>query len=224
MNRVVIVTGAAGVLGGALVSRLVGDGLTVVGVDHADAMDDLGQAAFVGGCDLTDADAARQVYAQIAQDHGAIAGLANIAGGFAWETLAEGEVAAWDRMYALNVRTTLNSCRAALPLMNGTDGAIVNVGAAGAVKAGAGMGAYAASKSGVMRLTEALAEECKENGPRVNAVLPSIIDTPSNRRDMADEDFSRWVSAEALANVIAFLLSDAARAMTGALVPVTGRV
>ncbi|MDB5448342.1 MAG: short-chain dehydrogenase/reductase, partial [Phenylobacterium sp.] len=101
---------------------------------------------------------------------------------------------------------------------------IVNVGANGAVKAGAGMGAYAASKAGVHRLTEALAEELKADGVTVNAVLPSILDTPTNRADMPGADFDAWVKPEDLAAVILFLASEPARAMTGALVPVTGRV
>lgn len=223
MSGVIIVTGAAGVLGEALVKRLVADGKVVVGVDYAEG-EDLGQAAFIGRCDLTDAATARATYGRIADEFGPIAGLANIAGGFAWEKLAEGGVDTWERMFALNVKTTHNSCQAALPLMGGDDPAIVNVGALGALTADAGMGAYAASKAGVMRLTEALAAECKDGGPRVNAVLPSIIDTPQNREDMPGEDFSRWVSPAALAEVIAFLLSDKAWAMTGALVPVKGRV
>ena len=86
------------------------------------------------------------------------------------------------------------------------------------------MGAYAASKSGVLRLTEALAEETKDRGLTVNAVLPSIIDTPANRKDMPQADFSRWVAPEAVADVVAFLLSDGARAITGAGIPVMGRV
>ncbi|MNN61095.1 3-oxoacyl-[acyl-carrier-protein] reductase FabG [compost metagenome] len=100
----------------------------------------------------------------------------------------------------------------------------MNVGALASLKAGLGMGAYAASKSGVARLTEALAEELKDRGVTVNAVLPSIIDTPANRADMPDADAGRWVTPEALARVIAFLLSDDAAPITGACLPVSGRV
>jgi len=85
------------------------------------------------------------------------------------------------------------------------------------------MGAYAASKSAVLRLTEALAEETRDHGVNVNAILPGIIDTPANRRDMPEADYSRWVAPDALADVVAFLLGDGARAITGAGIPVTGR-
>lgn len=222
MPRTVIVTGAAGALGRAVVAALVAEGANVVAVDLAPEIGDFGQAASVGGIDLTDAAAATAAYARIVADHGPLAGLANIAGGFAWETVADGDVDTWDRLYRINVRSALNSCRAALPGL--AAGAIVNVGAAGALKAAAGMGAYAASKAGVARLTEALAEELKDRGVRVNAVLPSIIDTPANRADMPDAAHDRWVTPAALAAVIAFLLSDAAAAVTGACLPVTGRV
>ncbi len=115
--------------------------------------------------------------------------------------------------------------KAALPhLLKHGNGRIVNVGAASALKAGAGVGAYTASKAGVMRMTEALAEELKDRGITVNAVLPSIIDTPPNRADMPKADFDRWVKPEQLADVIVFLLSDRASAITGALIPVVGRV
>jgi NAD(P)-dependent dehydrogenase (short-subunit alcohol dehydrogenase family) len=109
-------------------------------------------------------------------------------------------------------------------LLRGKSGSIVNVGAMGAIKAASGMGAYAASKAGVLKLTEALADELKDHGITVNAVLPSILDTPPNRADMPDADFTRWVSPRALAEVIAFLVSDAARAVSGAALPVAGRV
>jgi len=101
---------------------------------------------------------------------------------------------------------------------------IINVGAAAAAKAGTGMGAYAASKAAVAKLTEALAEELKDKGVNVNAVLPTIIDTPANRADMPKADFARWVEPQALADVIIFLSSRAARAITGASILVAGRV
>ena len=126
-------------------------------------------------------------------------------------------------MFAMNVVTALNACRAALPHLR-SGASIVNVGAAATARAGAGMGAYTASKSGVARLTEALADEVKDRRIRVNAVLPSILDTPANRADMGEEGADKWVKGEELSAVIAFLLSDAASAVTGASIPVMGRV
>lgn len=122
----------------------------------------------------------------------------------------------------MNLTTAATITQLALPMLKASAaGRVVNIGAGAAIKAGMGMGAYAASKSGVHRLTEALAEELAGTGVTVNAVLPSIIDTPTNRADMPDADFSAWVQPQAIAEVIEFLASDAARAVTGALVPVT---
>jgi NAD(P)-dependent dehydrogenase (short-subunit alcohol dehydrogenase family) len=126
-------------------------------------------------------------------------------------------------MYSINTKTAVNACKAALPHLIAAKGAIVNVGANGALKAGAGFGPYAASKEGVHKLTESLAEEMKGK-VRVNAVLPSVLDTAQNRKDMPKADFSTWVQPEDLARVMLFLASDAARDVTGALLPVTGRV
>lgn len=207
-------------LGGAVVERLRHDGWTVIGVYHGEAPDE--QA--IGGVDLTDEAAMGAAAERIRGKHGRLNGLVNVAGGFAWEAVAEGSVATWERMFDMNVKTALVASKTLLPLLHGEGGAIVNVGAAAAAKAASGMGAYAASKSGVARLTEAMAEELKHKGVRVNAVLPSVIDTAANRRDMPDADFSKWVSPAQLAAVIAFLLSEDAAAVTGALVPVTGRV
>lgn len=220
MRGIVVVTGAGGALGGAVVQYLRGQGWTVIGVHHGQAPD----AASIGGVDLTDEAAMGAAAERIRSEHGRIHGLVNVAGGFAWETVGDGSVATWDRMFEMNVKTALVASKVLLPLMLEQGGGIVNVGAAAAAKAGAGMGAYAASKAGVTRLTEAMAEELKEAGVRVNAVLPSIIDTGANRRDMPDADFGKWVTPEQLAAVIAFLLSEEAGAVTGALVPVTGRV
>lgn len=223
MTGIVAVTGAAGALGSKTVEILAAGGWTVVGIDLGKVASD-GVALALGGVDLTDEAAVGVAAARIEKELGRLDGLVNIAGGFSWETVADGSVTTWDRLYAMNVRTALIASRALLPLLRASHGAIVNIGAAASVKAGVGMGAYAASKSGVARLTEALAEELKEEGVRVNAILPSIIDTPTNRADMPDADVAKWVSPAQLAGVVAFLLSSDAMPITGALIPVTGRV
>lgn len=219
MSKPIVVTGAAGFLGSVVARELAAAGHAVVGIDLASQAADF-PGTFLGGIDLTDAAATTAAFAAPALA-GGIAGLASIAGGFRWETVMDGSPDSWDFLYRINVRTALNAARAAVPLLDG--GAIVNVGAAATLKAGMGMGAYTASKSGVARLTEALAEELKGR-VRVNAVLPSILDTPANRADMGEADAAKWVRPAELAAVVAFLLSDAASAVTGACIPVTGRV
>jgi NAD(P)-dependent dehydrogenase (short-subunit alcohol dehydrogenase family) len=227
-GKAIAITGAFGSLGAAVVRAALAQGATVAAIDRVAAPRDaatLAGARLYGDVDLGNADAAKATFARIADDLGGLDGLVNIAGGFAWETLADGSLETWDRLYTLNLRTAVAASQAALPhLVARGSGAIVNVGANGATKAAAGMGAYAASKAGVAKLTEALAEELKERGITVNAVLPSIIDTPANRADMPKADFGKWVTAEQLGDVIAFLLSAKAQAVTGALLPVTGRV
>ncbi|MCW5725506.1 MAG: SDR family NAD(P)-dependent oxidoreductase [Maricaulaceae bacterium] len=230
-GKVIAITGAFGVLGSAVAKAAAAADAKTALIDYAEApsaslKSALGdEALFLGGVDLTDESAAKAVIDKAASHFGRLDALLNIAGGFRWETLEGGAIASWDTLYAMNVKTAACASKAALPHLKASGaGAIVNVGAAGAVKAGAGMGAYAASKSGVMRLTEALAEEWKGKGVRVNAVMPSIIDTPQNRKDMPGSDPKKWVSPDDLAAVMLFLASDAARAVTGALVPVTGEV
>lgn len=222
-DRIVVVTGALGVLGKAVVEAAVAEGARVIAVDRVAGTTPQG-VEVAPPLDLGDPQAVQAAFAAIAARHGRIDALVNIAGGFRWETLTDGSVDTWDQLYQINLRTAVNACRAALPHFAAAGGRIVNIGAAGAVKAAAGMGAYAASKAGVARLTEALAEELKARDITVNAVLPSIIDTPANRADMPDADHSRWVTPQALAEVILFLLGDRAAAVTGALIPVTGRV
>jgi NAD(P)-dependent dehydrogenase (short-subunit alcohol dehydrogenase family) len=223
---VILVTGAAGVLGQAVIATLVARGEAVVAVDLAPMIPSAGQRLSVGGIDLADATAGAALIAQLTGTSGAgsLTGLVNVAGGFLWETVSEGGWASWERMYRINVQTAFEATRLALPALRSTRGAIVNVSAAATARAGAGMGAYTAAKSAVSRLTEALAAEELTNGVRVNAVMPSVIDTPANRRDMPDADHSRWVSPSEIAEVVAFLLSPAASGVTGALVPVVGRV
>jgi NAD(P)-dependent dehydrogenase (short-subunit alcohol dehydrogenase family) len=224
-GKVVVVTGALGALGKVVASVAQARGARVAGVDHAQAQTPATPTRIeLGGVDLSDAAQAKQAIDAAASHFGRLDALINIAGGFAFETVAEGDSTTWQRMYALNVATALNASRAALPhLASSGTGRIVNIGAMGALQAGAGMGAYAASKAGVHRLTEALAAEWKGK-ITVNAVLPSIIDTAANRASMPTADFAKWVRPQELAEVILFLASDAASAVTGALIPVSGRV
>ncbi|HEY2928602.1 SDR family NAD(P)-dependent oxidoreductase [Piscinibacter sp.] len=229
-DKVVIVTGAFGALGRVVATSLARRGARLALVDASGTVPDALASEFVAhlllpGIDLANHEATQAMVAQVVARYGALDAVVNIAGGFRWETVADGDPATWDTLFTMNLKTALHVCKASLPHLLDREGArIVNIGAGAAAKAAAGMGAYAASKAGVLRLTEALAEETKDRGLTVNAVLPGIIDTPANRRDMPQADFSRWVAPEALADVVAFLLSDAARAITGAGIPVMGRI
>ena len=224
MTRTLVITGGHGVLGRAVLEAALAEGLKVAIIDHARGQTAPDGVLELGGVDLTDPAAAQGAMQAVADRFGGVDALLNIAGGFVWQTVDD-PAPAWDRMYALNVTTALNATRAALPwLKQSQEGRIVNVGANGALKAAAGMGAYAAAKSGVHRLTESLAEELKTTSVTVNAVLPSILDTAQNRADMPDADPAKWVQPADLARVMLFLASPESRAVTGALIPVTGRV
>ncbi|HEV7408963.1 MAG TPA: 3-oxoacyl-ACP reductase FabG [Bradyrhizobium sp.] len=224
-GKVILITGASGALGKVVAEAALARGARVAGVDHAKSQTpDTPDRMELGGVDLSDAAQAKQAIDAVAAHFGRLDVLLNIAGAFSFETITEGNPKTWQRLYAINVLTALNASRAAIPhLATCGAGRIVNIGAMGALQAGAGMGPYAASKAGVHRLTEALAAELKGK-VTVNAVLPSTIDTPANRASMPKADFAKWVSAEELANVILFLAGDEAGAVTGALLPVNGRL
>jgi NAD(P)-dependent dehydrogenase (short-subunit alcohol dehydrogenase family) len=216
----VLVTGAAGVLGVAVAAHFARGGATLALLDvlpiEAEHLNLI--------CDLTDADACVTTVAQAADALGGIDILANIAGGFTMgDSVADTSDATWEFMFDLNARTVFNMARAVVPMMRSQGaGKIVNVGARGGLRGSGLMAAYAASKSVVQRLTEALADELKGDGINVNCVLPSIIDTPRNRTDMPDAKHDAWVAPEDLANVIGFLASDGARAIHGASIAVDG--
>ena len=228
-GRVFAITGASGVLGSAVAKAAAAQGDRVALIDHAHhtphGLANGDDVLILGGVDLTDAESAKAAIDAAAARFGGLDVVLNIAGGFSWETVEAGSAETWRKLFRLNVETAANVCRAAIPhLKRSKAGRIVNVGANGALKAALGMGAYAASKAGVHRLTEALAEELKGSGVTVNAVLPSIIDTPANRADIPKADFATWVTTEELTAVMLFLASEKASAVTGALIPVTGRV
>jgi NAD(P)-dependent dehydrogenase (short-subunit alcohol dehydrogenase family) len=225
-GKVLALTGSDGALGQAVAATLAGYGAKLALLTHAREIAGVQPAGAVhyGGIDLTQETAARSAMERVVKEAGRLDGLINVAGAFRFEKMSGGTLDSWDSMYKINLRTAVIACQAALPhLLQSGGGRIVNVGAMAAMKAAAGMGAYAASKAGVAQLTEALADELKDQRITVNAVLPSTLDTPKNRLDMPQADFTRWVTPAQAAEVIAFLVSDKASAVTGALIPLTGR-
>ncbi|MBO6729279.1 MAG: SDR family NAD(P)-dependent oxidoreductase [Maricaulis sp.] len=219
MSDKIIVTGALGILGQAVVAHLVKTGATVTAIDLAADNGSSAAQHVIGGVDLTNEAAVQTAFAAAKEKMEGLTGIANIAGGFIWQTVADGEIDGFDKMFRINLKTAAIASRTAFSLFEG-DAAIVNIGASAVKAPGLGMAAYTASKAGVHALTESLAEEGASAGVRVNAVLPTILDTPTNRADMPDADTSSWVKPEAAAEVIGFLLSGSSRAITGALVPV----
>jgi NAD(P)-dependent dehydrogenase (short-subunit alcohol dehydrogenase family) len=223
MARSVVVTGGFGVLGHAASELFLALGDKVARIDFASVPQlPLSGSLDLGGIDLTDEGATKSALDKIVALHGGIEVLINIAGGFSWETLQGGTIRTWTNMLSMNLMSNVTVTKLALPSLSASaNGRIINIGAGAAIKAGAGMAPYAAAKSGVHRLTEALAEELAGQNVTVNAILPSIIDTPTNRKDMPDADFGNWVKPGAIADVIQFLASESAKAITGALIPVT---
>ena len=215
-NSTVVITGALGGLGRRVCAVAEAQGARVLRLDIA-RDESLTNSYAV---DLTNADATFELI----QSLGPFDGLINLAGGFAMGTESwDSSEDQWDLMFSLNVSTMRNAVKAAVPvLLERQGGSIVNVGAYGAREGQGLMGAYCASKSVVMRLTETLAEELKTKGINVNAVLPTVIDTAANRAAMPDAEPADWVSPDDLAAVICFLASPAARAINGALIPVKG--
>lgn len=218
-NKRIIVTGVAGSLGRAVAAKAADYGAQVVGLDIVPQLTDKNIVHYQQ-IDLTD----RSATAACINNLDNIDALVNVAGGFAMGTEAsEPDDKEWQWMFRINVDTMRNATMASVPKLRATGrGSIVNIGALGAVTGLPQMSAYGCAKSSVMRLTESLAEELKNDGINVNAVLPSIIDTAANREAMPDADFSQWVTPQQLAEVICFLISERATAITGALIPVKG--
>jgi NAD(P)-dependent dehydrogenase (short-subunit alcohol dehydrogenase family) len=210
MSRVVMITGAAGNLGAAVAKAFADLGDAVIPVDLPTNLLDQAQVDAV-------------VKKTIAE-HKRIDVLCNIAGGFRMGSpVHETSDKDWNFLLDLNARTVLHTARAVVPHMLAAGGGkIVNIGAFGAQKGAAQMGAYIASKSAVIRLTETMAAELREKNINVNCILPTVIDTPQNRAAMPKADPAKWVAPKDLASVIVFLASDGARAIHGAALPVTG--
>ena len=232
-NKVFMVTGATGNLGQVVAKALFAAGAQLALVDRsggerfAETFPEMvGQeACYLGhSTDLTDDAAVAHLVEHVLEHFGRIDGVINIAGGYrAGTPVHETDLETLEFMFNLNARTVFLVSRAVLPhMIERRQGKIVNIGARVALRGGKNMAAYSVSKTAVVRLTESISEEVKAYGINVNAVLPGTIDTPQNRDAMPQADFDRWVAPEALADVILFLASDAARAVHGASLPVYG--
>jgi NAD(P)-dependent dehydrogenase (short-subunit alcohol dehydrogenase family) len=230
MTVSVVITGGFGALGAATARAFAKRGDRVNLVDRMQSIPERIATEFrpphrcIPGIDLTDGEAAAHAMQESEAAGGGLDALVNIAGGFEWQPVMDGDASVWQRMFAANLLSAVVATRAALPyLLAAPAGRVVTIGAGAAQRAAAGMGAYTASKAGIERFTESLAEEVKDRGMTANAILPGTIDTPRNRADMPDADTNRWVAPEAVADVILFLVSDAGRAVNGASIRVFGR-
>jgi NAD(P)-dependent dehydrogenase (short-subunit alcohol dehydrogenase family) len=227
--RIVLVTGAFGALGTAVARKFRAQGARLALIDHAAVpvwatKEYPSPHVLIGGVDLSNPALTTAAVQRALGSGGALDVLVNVAGGFRWQTLEQGDVATWEFMFAMNLKTAVVTSQAALPHLKARGaGRIINIGAGVAARGRAGMGPYTASKAGVERFSESLADELKDHNITVNTILPGTLDTPANRADMPDADITRWVQPEAVADVIEFLASEGARAVTGAAIRVFGR-
>jgi NAD(P)-dependent dehydrogenase (short-subunit alcohol dehydrogenase family) len=228
-ERCVLLTGAAGNLGRALAAAFAARGAKLALVDlRREALEKAygaeSERRVFAAANLVAQDEVERAVRAILARFGRIDVLVNVAGGFRMgEAVHETSDQTWNFLFDLNARSLLHAARAVVPHMLAAGGGkVVNIGAFAAQKGAAHMGAYAAAKSAVIRLTESMAAELRERNVNVNCVLPTIIDTPENRAAMPAADPGRWVAPADLASVIVFLASDAARAVHGAALPVTG--
>ncbi len=230
-GRVVLLTGASGGLGPAVARAFAAEGarlaLTAISREDGDrllaALGLPAERAFYTVTDVTDAGQVARWVGEVDARWGRADVLVTVAGGWRGGAVVDTSDEDWDFLMGLNARSVFLAARAVVPVMlRGGGGKIVAIGSRSGLAAPAGQAAYAAAKAALHRLVEALSAELRERNVNVNAVLPSTIDTPANRRAMAGADPAKWVAPDDLAAVIAFLASDRARAIHGALLPVYG--
>ncbi|MDQ3012739.1 MAG: SDR family oxidoreductase [Acidobacteriota bacterium] len=232
-DRVIVITGAAGNLGMATATAFAAAGARIAFVDRSPGrlpelfpeLAGLPDHFIASPTDVTNADSVATSVEAIYQYFGRIDVLVNTAGGYrAGTPLHETPLGDWDFMLNLNARSVFVMCQSVIPkMLEGGYGKIISTSSRAAIGGEANHAAYSVSKTAVVRLTESMAAELKNAGINVNCVLPGMIDTPQNRAAMPDANFSKWVSPEAVADVILFLASNSARAINGAAIPVYGQ-
>ena len=229
-DKVAIITGGTGALGRAVVSAFLVEGAKVVCTYIVD--EELkGLSSIIKNpnlllikSDVTKEKQVAKVVKKTLERFGRIDVLINIVGVFAYAMIRDTAERTWDRMMTINLKSTFLCSKAVLPQMIKQDyGKMINISSRPALKGSAGVGAYAASKAGVLNLTETIADEVRDYDINVNAILPSTIDTPANRRAMPKADFSKWVKPEEIARVMVFLASDDSKPINGAGIPVYGK-
>lgn len=231
-DQVILVAGGTGGLGRAVSLAFLQEGAQVaVTYRNQDEFGELQKAAGPNGSalkgfsvDVTDEAAVRQLVGGIVGESGKLDAVVNAVGGYGGgKPLWDFDTKLFDQMLALNLRSGLILARAAVPVMvQNKRGSIVNVVSKAAVDHAAGTAAYAASKAAALAMTDSLAEDVRGSGVRVNSILPSIIDTETNRKVMPQADFAKWPKPEEIARVILFLCSEDARVVHGAAIPVYG--
>lgn len=231
-NRIAIITGGTGALGRAVVSVFIEEGAKVVCTYIIDeelshysslAENQKSNLVFVQA-DVTKEKSVAETVQKTLERFGRVDVLVNIVGGFTYAKIVDTDEKIWDSMMNVNLKSTFLCSKAVLPQMVKQNyGKIINISSRPGLKGSSGVGAYAASKAAVMNLTETIADEVRDYEINVNAILPSTIDTPANRKSMPDADFSKWVKPEEIARVIAFLASDDSKPMSGAGIPVYGK-
>jgi NAD(P)-dependent dehydrogenase (short-subunit alcohol dehydrogenase family) len=233
-GKVAVISGAGGSLGRAVVRRFHAENVRFALIDrNAEALRDLIETigmkpedALLGAVDLTQKAEVEAFVEKATAQFGTLDILVNVAGGFVFSgPVQEMNAEELDQMFVVNAKMALllSAAVARRMVAQQTPGRIINIGARPALQGVAGLSAYSMSKAAVLRLTESMAAELCDKRITVNAILPSTIDTPPNRKAMPDADFSKWVAPESLADVIAFLASDGARDISGAAIPVYGR-
>lgn len=233
-GKVAIVTGATGGLGRIVAKALLDQGARVVSTHRGEEkLKELSD--FVGNSrdmlssvqtDVTDENSVQALFQQVVSKHGHVDILLNIVGAFKGGDIVNTKVSDWDLMMNVNLKSAFLCCKAALPYMVKQNyGKIISVSSRTAVEKRFRVkdGAYAVSKVGIIVLTETIAEEFKKYDINVNCIMPSTKDTPDNRHNFPDADFSKWVKPEQVAEVILFLVSDESKAISGASIPVYGK-
>lgn len=231
-DKVAIITGGTGALGKAVVSAFLEEGArvscTYIVEEELKGLSSIVEKykprLILIRANVTKEKQVSRVVDRTLRRFGRIDVLVNIVGGFTYATIVDTDEKTWDHMMNINLKSTFLCSKAVLPhMIKQNYGRIINVSSRPALRGAAGIGAYSASKAGVLNLTETIADEVRDYEINVNAILPSTIDTPANRKAMPKADFSKWVKPEEIARVMVFLASDDSKPISGAAIPVYGK-